>query len=204
MNLKSSKTTQAGLNVKKIQKYIFKVLVMGDTGVGKTSLVIRSTEGRFPDPSLLKSTIGASFALKKINENENNIVLQLWDFAGQERFRAFMKNLFIGAVAGIFVFDITNPITLDDLGSFWIPAVEDAIKVNFTEQPEVAANFIIVGNKADLSQQRVVSYEEASKFAEKYHMPYIEVSSKTGDGIDEIFQIISKNICKSTRKEKQQ
>jgi len=204
MNLKSSKTTQAGLNVKKIQKYIFKVLVMGDTGVGKTSLVIRSTEGRFPDPSLLKSTIGASFALKKINEDENNIVLQLWDFAGQERFRAFMKNLFIGAVAGIFVFDITNPITLDDLGSFWIPAVEDAIKVNFTEQPEVAANFIIVGNKADLSQQRVVSYEEASKFAEKYHMPYIEVSSKTGDGIDEMFQIISKNICKSTRKEKQQ
>lgn len=177
---------------------------MGDTGVGKTSLVIRSTEGRFPDPSLLKSTIGASFALKKINEDENNIVLQLWDFAGQERFRAFMKNLFIGAVAGIFVFDITNPITLDDLGSFWIPAVEDAIKVNFTEQPEVAANFIIVGNKADLSQQRVVSYEEASKFAEKYHMPYIEVSSKTGDGIDEMFQIISKNICKSTRKEKQQ
>ena len=191
MNLKSSKTTQAGLNVKKIQKYIFKVLVMGDTGVGKTSLVIRSTEGRFPDPSLLKSTIGASFALKKINEDENNIVLQLWDFAGQERFRAFMKNLFIGAVAGIFVFDITNPITLDDLGSFWIPAVEDAIKVNFTEQPEVAANFIIVGNKADLSQQRVVSYEEAFKarplIGVDYPMLRLPVGySKFGDKLLEI------------------
>ena len=200
MNLRSSKATQAGLNVRKIQKYIFKVLVMGDTGVGKTSLVIRSTEGRFPNPSLLKSTIGASFALKKINDSTNSIVLQLWDFAGQERFRDFMKNLFIGAVAGIFVFDITNPITLDDLSSFWIPAVEDAIKVNFADKPSVATNFVIVGNKADLSQQRAITYEEAVTFAEKYNMHYIEVSSKTGEGIDELFQNISRNIYASTQK----
>lgn len=170
--------------------YFIKVLVMGDTGVGKTSLVIRAVEGRFPDPETLKSTIGASFAVKKLTKDEKLYSLQLWDFAGQERFRSFMKSLFKGATSGFFVFDLTDPVTLDDLASFWIPAIEEALNVSFSENHEFSKNFVLVGNKKDLSDDREISIEEATRFAEKYGFRYIEVSSKTGDNVEKMFELL--------------
>ncbi|MGQ4913188.1 MAG: Rab family GTPase [Candidatus Asgardarchaeia archaeon] len=190
----STPVSKVDASGKTITTYLTKVLVMGDTGVGKTSLVIRSVEGRFPDPETLKSTIGASFAVKKVQRDNKIYSLQLWDFAGQERFRAFMKSLFRGATAGIFVFDLTDPVTLDDLASFWIPSVEETLDTKFSPENPLSKNFILVGNKSDLVEDRAISIEEASAFAEKYGFQYIEVSSKTGENVDSIFEILTSNL----------
>ena len=169
-------------------KYVYKILVMGDTGVGKTSLVLRATRGKFPDPETLMSTIGAFFALKRIIMEDGSLCsLQIWDFAGQERFRSFMKNLFRGANGGIFVYDVTDPITLDDLKRFWIPTVFE--QIDKYERP----SFFLVGNKIDLTN-RLVNSKEGIELARKYEMEYIEVSSKTGENVELLFYLIAKNV----------
>ena len=182
----------------KYTKKIFKILVMGDTGVGKTSLIYRTVTGEFPDPTTLKSTIGAAFFVKRVNvELENGlfeVVLQLWDFAGQEQFRQLMLRLFKGASGGLFVFDLTEPISFDDLKKFWVPAVEKELKVDFGKRPDVARNFVLVGNKADLIRERAINYDEIKTFAQEKNFKYIIVSSKTGQNVERLFEVLAKQL----------
>ncbi len=177
---------------------IFKILVMGDTGVGKTSLVYRSVKGKFPDPTLLKSTIGAAFSVKKITVDSDNgpieVTLQIWDFAGQDQFRQLMVKLFKGAAGGLFVFDLTDPVTFDDLSSFWIPAVEGELNIDFSQSPEVAKNFILVGNKADMIKDRAIDYDEIKRVAKEKNFRYIVVSSKTGENVERLFNVLAKQL----------
>lgn len=181
-----------------IHRGVFKVVVMGETGVGKTSLITRATKGFFPDPELLKSTIGASFAIKRVDilsENETTTVtLQIWDFAGQERFRTLLKGFISGALGGLFVFDLTDPVTLDDICSYWIPEVEDRLDIKFSENPNFARNFVLVGNKSDLIKDRQVTYEEIVNVAKPLNLKYILVSSKTGENVERLFSVLAKQL----------
>ena len=174
-------------------KRVVKILILGDTGVGKTSLVTRVVKGIFPDPDRLKSTIGSAFFVKDYKFDVMDISAQIWDFAGQERFRSFMRNMFRGAEGGMFVFDLTNKVTLDDLESFWIPEIEEKLKINLEEGIFNDKTFILVGNKKDKEDLRDVTNEEIAKFAEKYNLPYYETSAKTGENAEEMFfELVSK------------
>lgn len=185
-----------------IHRGVFKVVVMGETGVGKTSLITRATKGFFPDPELLKSTIGASFALKRVsitdeNSNISAITLQIWDFAGQERFRTLLKGFIAGALGGLFVFDLTDPVTLDDIKNYWIPEVEERLDIKFSENPEFARNFVLVGNKSDLIKDRQVTYEEILEVAKPHNLKYILVSSKTGENVERLFEVLAHQLYKT-------
>ena len=171
---------------------------MGDTGVGKTSLIYRTVTGTFPDPTTLKSTIGAAFFVKRVivesDSGNIEVVLQLWDFAGQEQFRQLMLRLFKGATGGLFVFDLTEPVSFDDLKKFWVPAVEKELNVDFSKRPDVARNFVLVGNKADLLKERAINYDEIRDFAKTKNFRYIVVSSKTGQNVERLFEVLAKQL----------
>ena len=168
------------------QKFVFKILILGDTGVGKTSLVIRAVKGYFPDPETLKSTIGAAFFTMRYKIQRDLITAQIWDFAGQERFRSFMKNMFTGSSGGLFVFDLTNTLSLDDLKNFWIPEIIKRIRSDFFDV--FKHNFILVGNKKDLKSQIEVTKEEITKLVRQYGFKYFSASAKTGDNVSTIFK----------------
>lgn len=175
-------------------KRVAKILILGDTGIGKTSLVMRVVKGIFPDPEKLKSTIGSAFFVKTYSFDVVELSAQIWDFAGQERFRSFMRNMFKGADGGIFVFDLTNKVTLDDLESFWIPEIEEKLKISFREGILNDKCFLLVGNKKDVIDQRNVSNEEIQNFVEKYGLPYFETSAKTGENAELVFDELMRAI----------
>ncbi|MCD6485181.1 MAG: GTP-binding protein, partial [Candidatus Odinarchaeota archaeon] len=171
-----------------------KLITVGDTGVGKTSMLIRYLQGVFPDPDKLKSTIGVAFFSKDFYIDDNvKIVAQIWDFAGQERFREFMKKMFRGTRGGILVFDLSNRMTLDDLESFWIPQIQEIAGVKFSPESEIP--FILVGNKKDLidtndtlALSNAPTREEIKRVIDKYGFEYFETSAKNGTNIGEVFE----------------
>lgn len=175
-----------------VKERILKLLLLGDTSVGKTSMAIRYTEGKFPDPDKLKSTIGVAFFSKKVKLNNETIVAQIWDFAGQDHFRSFMRDMFKGAAGGLFVFDVTQNTTLDDLKNFWIPEIEKYLNIDLSSGNHP---FILVGNKVDLlsdtnsfTTANAVKMHELDAIIEKYKFEYIATSAKTGKNVDLAFQ----------------
>ena len=177
-----------------------KLITVGDTGVGKTSMLIRYLQGVFPDPDKLKSTIGVAFFSKDFYIDDNvKIVAQIWDFAGQERFREFMKKMFRGTRGGILVFDLSNRMTLDDLESFWIPQIQEIAGVKFSSESEIP--FILVGNKKDLIDTKdtlalsnAPTREEIKRVIDKYGFEYFETSAKNGTNIGEVFERLIKRV----------
>jgi len=181
------------LSYEVIKERVLKILLLGDTSVGKTSMAIRYVEGVFPDPDKLKSTIGVAFFSKKVKVNNEVIIAQIWDFAGQEHFRSFMKDMFRGAAGGLFVFDVTQVTTLDDLKNFWIPELESKLGFKLSETKNHP--FVLVGNKVDLlddvssiSTVNIVSMSELDEFLDKYGFQYFATSAKTGENIDIAFK----------------
>ncbi len=175
-----------------VKERVLKILLLGDTSVGKTSMAIRYTQGVFPDPDKLKSTIGVAFFSKKLKVREENVVVQIWDFAGQEHFRTFMRDMFKGAAGGLFVFDVTNTMSLDDLRNFWIPEIESHLNLKFSEQSHP---FVLVGNKVDLlenmnsfSAANVVKMHELDDLIDQYNFEYFAVSARTGKNLELAFQ----------------
>lgn len=164
--------------------YLFKVVVVGASGVGKTSLLMSYVDKRFPE--VHSSTIGVEFKCHTVNVDINGVVkvvrLQIWDTAGQERFRAVANSYFRGAHGAIFVFDVTDTKSLEDL-AHWIDTVE---RFNVS----VA---ILIGNKSDLIKDRGrVSEEAVAAVCESHpNMVYIETSAKTQDKVDEAFETIA-------------
>ncbi|MBA7485642.1 hypothetical protein ES707_21191 [subsurface metagenome] len=164
--------------------YLFKSIVVGDGGVGKTALTLRFSKGFFTED--YKMTIGVDFHVKTIAiETVEGVIkckLQLWDTGGQERFSSIRPMYYRGSLGTVLVFDLTNSASFEHLPQ-WIEEVRSNIK---TDIP-----ILLVGNKSDLIDQRAVSIEEISNFTRDFNLYYMETSAKTGDGVGDCFYILA-------------
>ncbi len=163
-------------NIKQ-KKKSFKVLLIGDTAVGKTSIILQYTKHIHPRSYI--STIGLDFAIhdQKLN-NGKNVELRIYDTAGQEKFSSIVKNLYNTAQGLILVYDITSIKSFHNINN-WLNYVKENSKQN--------VKLILVGNKTDLEEKREVSYDEGSIYASKHGMLFYECSANTGQNIDKIF-----------------
>ncbi|MFX0069994.1 MAG: Rab family GTPase [Candidatus Hermodarchaeota archaeon] len=165
----------------------FKVCVFGDGGVGKTSLVQRFLTGTFADS--YRITIGADFYIKKVELDEHEVTLQLWDFAGEDKFRFLLPTYAAGASGGIFMYDITRHSSINNMKK-WLEVFRTRSDGSLNDIP-----LLMVGGKLDLEDKRVVSIDEAHSIAENNDFyEFMECSSKTGENVEDIFNSISKKM----------
>ncbi|XP_078075934.1 ras-related protein Rab-27B isoform X2 [Mustelus asterias] len=163
--------------------YLIKLLALGDSGVGKTTFLYRYTENKF-NPKFV-TTVGIDFREKRLmhhaaganGKNPFKIHLQLWDTAGQERFRSLTTAFFRDAMGFLLIFDLTSQQSFLNVRN-WISQLQANA---YCENPDV----VLIGNKADLTDQREVQEYQAKELADKYGIPYFETSAATGDSIDE-------------------
>jgi len=163
--------------------YLFKVVLIGDSGVGKSNLLSRFTRNEFNLES--KSTIGVEFATKTIHTDGKNIKAQIWDTAGQERYRAITSAYYRGAVGALLVYDIAKRITYDNVQR-WLKELRD-----HADQTIV---IMLVGNKKDLRHMRQVQTDEAKEFCKKNKLFFIETSALADSNVTLAFETILKEI----------
>ena len=164
------------LKFNKYSESLFKILLLGDSGVGKSCIIIRYIENNFSNN--LMNSIGVDFKLKNIEIDSKKIKLQIWDTAGQERFKTITTSYYKGAHAILVVFDITDRDSFDHVRN-WMADIDKFAKEGVLR--------ILVGNKCDLMNNRQVSTEEAKEIANKYGIKYIETSAKDTINIDDLF-----------------
>ena len=161
--------------------YLFKVLIVGESGVGKSCLLLRFTEGIFNENYI--STIGVDFKIRTINLNGSVIKLQIWDTAGQERFRAITKSYYHGSHGIVIVYDITDRKSFEKV-SDWFLQIQ-------TSEPNEDSCKILIGNKCDLEDKREVSSEEGEALAREYNVPFMETSAKDALNVDNLFEVMA-------------
>jgi small GTP-binding protein len=163
--------------------YIIKILTLGETQVGKTSIVLRYSEDKFNYNKI--ATIGIDFKIKIIRKGNEKIKVSIYDTAGQERFQNIVKHYYKGANGVLLIYDITKRDTFKKL-EFWIEDLK--------ENADNIDNLFIylIGNKNDMEEKREVSFQEATDFAKDKQLPYIEVSAKTGNNIKKLFDEVIK------------
>lgn len=159
--------------------YLFKVVLIGDSGVGKSNLLSRFTRNEFNLES--KSTIGVEFATKSIQAEGKTIKAQIWDTAGQERYRAITSAYYRGAVGALLVYDISKHSTFENVER-WLKELRDHAEANIV--------VMLVGNKSDLRHLRAVETDEAMAFSEQHNLAFIETSALDASGVDTAFQRI--------------
>lgn len=167
----------------------FKICIFGSGGVGKSTLMSRYLTGRMNVD--VKMTIGLDIGIKQIEVEGKNIILQIWDLAGEKRFRFFLPGYSLGASAGIFMYDVTRPTSLSE--------IEEWLKVfkPFPNDPNRKVPIILVGGKSDLEDRRVIMRDEGFLIAKRYNFfNFFECSSKTGQNVEEIFQSITELILR--------
>merc|ERR1719478_1495801 len=169
--------------------FLFKVVLIGDSGVGKSNLLTRFTRDEFKQGS--KSTIGVEFATQTITVDKKNIKAQIWDTAGQERYRAITSAYYRGAVGALLVYDITKRQSFDDVER-WLSELRDHAEENIA--------VLLVGNKSDLKHLRAVSTAEAAEFAEKQGLAAIETSALDATNVDIAFHRILSDIYNAMSK----
>ena len=163
--------------------HIFKILLIGDSGVGKSSILLRFTDDSFEEQ--MSSTIGVDFKVKTMSLGGKTVKLTIWDTAGQERFRTLTSSYYRGCHGIILVFDVNERETFTNLHR-WLEEFELYTTTQHTAK-------LLVGNKIDL-KQREVSIEEATSFARKQAMMYIEASAKTREGIRQSFEEVVQKV----------
>ena len=166
-----------------------KILILGDSSVGKTTLLLKYVDGYFP--TIYVATIGVEFKVKKININGIDLNLQIWDTAGQERFRGITKNFIKGADGIIYAYDITKKSSFENLKN-WIFQSEESAE-GFKK--------LIIGNKSDLTAERQVSKESLEKFCQNKNIEGMEVSAKNGSNVEQCFETLAKLIIEGKTKE---
>ena len=173
---------------KKDYNYLFKILILGDSFVGKTNMLKRFLQNEFDMNT--KETVGVEFGSKnfKMGENEDVIKAQIWDTAGQERYRSVTKAYYKGAKGALLVYDITRKSTFENIDNWLIDLRTNADKDIL---------IILIGNKSDLVENREVSKEEAQTKAEQYNIAYLETSAKSGDNIAKAFTELVEQVYKA-------
>ena len=173
--------------------YLFKMLIIGDSGVGKSSLMNRFSDNVFSESYI--NTIGVDFKIRTIEVNGKMIKLQIWDTAGQERFRTIVSAYYRGAHGIMIVFDITDKDSYNNV-NMWRNEIQKYAVPNIKT--------ILIGNKADVESKRQVDYSEAKEYADSMNMTYFETSAKTALNVEKSFfelaSLLINNVVVNTNK----
>ncbi len=168
------------------QEITLKILLIGDSFVGKTSLLLQFIDRECPESHM--ATIGVEFKDKIVEINKKKVKLQVWDTSGQERYRSITKNFYRNADGVMFVCDVTKENTFGNIKNWLIDSEQNANNSNFKK--------ILVGNKIDLIEERVIKSEQLETFSNKKNMKCFETSAKDGTNIDLVFMELAKLILK--------
>ena len=169
-----------------LYEHLFKVILIGDWGVGKSNIILRITQDAFDAES--RTTIGVEFSQKVLEFNKKKTIVQIWDTAGQDRYKAITSAYYRAAVAAILVYDVTKRTSFENLNSW-----ASEIQMNTTHDVKV----MLLANKIDLAGERQVSNEEGKEFAKRKGFLFQEVSALSGEGIHESFLKMVKTVYKS-------
>lgn len=169
--------------------YLFKLLLIGNSAVGKSSILLRFSDNIFNESFL--PTIGVDFKIKTCQMQGKTIKLQIWDTAGQERFKTITSSYYKGANGIILTYDITDKQSFHDIDN-WLEEVEKFAKPNVVK--------LLVGNKCDLENARQVSQEEGKELADKMGVQFLETSAKNSINIEPAFIAMAKEIKENVQK----
>jgi len=163
--------------------YLFKILLVGESGIGKSCLLLRFADDAFTDAFI--STIGVDFKIKTVDINSKCVKLQIWDTAGQERFRTITTTYYRGAHGVILCYDITDRTSFSKLSN-WLGEIH-----KFAKEDVV---ILLVGTKADLNTKREVSTQEGQDFANAHNMHFLETSAKNNLGVTQAFMELATTV----------
>ncbi|CAH1118376.1 unnamed protein product [Phaedon cochleariae] len=168
------------------KKTLLKVIILGDSSVGKTSLMNQYVNRKFSNQ--YKATIGADFLTKELTVDDRTVTMQIWDTAGQERFQSLGVAFYRGADCCVLVFDVTAPNTFKSLDSW-----RDEFLIQASPREPENFPFVLLGNKFDL-EPRAISSKRAQQWCQsKNNIPYFETSAKDGLNVEQAFMTIAKN-----------
>ena len=156
--------------------YLFKLLLIGDSGVGKSCLLLRFADDTYTESYI--STIGVDFKIRTLELDGKTIKLQIWDTAGQERFRTITSSYYRGAHGIIVVYDVTDQESFNNVKQ-WMNEID--------RYANDKVNKMLVGNKCDLTTKKVVEYNSAKEFAEQLNIPFLETSAKNSTNVEQAF-----------------
>lgn len=163
--------------------YLFKLLLIGDSGVGKSCLLLRFADDTYTESYI--STIGVDFKIRTIDLDGKTIKLQIWDTAGQERFRTITSSYYRGAHGIIVVYDCTDQETFNNVKQ-WLEEIDRYACDN--------VNKLLVGNKCDLHTKKVVDYTTAKEYADQLGIPFLETSAKNAMNVEQAFMTMAAEI----------
>jgi len=164
-------------------EFIFKVLLLGNSNVGKSSLFLRFVDDIWNDTFV--PTIGVDFKIKTFEIDEKKIKMQIWDTAGQERFKNIISSYYRGAHGILLTFDVTDKESFKNLSN-WLIEIEKNGNKNVLK--------LLIGNKIDLEDKRVISYNQGKEFADTYGLKYIETSAKKNKNVKEAFETLGRDL----------
>jgi len=163
--------------------YLFKLLLIGDSGVGKSCLLLRFADDTYTESYI--STIGVDFKIRTIELDGKTIKLQIWDTAGQERFRTITSSYYRGAHGIIVVYDVTDQESFNNVKQ-WLQEIDRYACEN--------VNKLLVGNKCDLTNKKVVDYTSAKEYADQLGIPFLETSAKNATNVEQAFMTMAAEI----------
>jgi len=179
------------------KKLLLKVIILGDSGVGKTSLMNQYVNKKFTNQ--YKATIGADFLTKEVMIDDKMVTMQIWDTAGQERFQSLGVAFYRGADCCVLVYDITVPKTFESLDSW-----RDEFLIQASPRDPDNFPFVVLGNKADLDDKRKVSAQRAQQWCQtKNNIPFHETSASASTNVEVAFQEIARKAMKQEKAEEQ-
>jgi len=178
-----------------ITEMIFKIALLGNSAVGKTALINQYIHQKFEQD--YHPSLGVNIVIKEMNVEEKNahVKMILWDIAGQDKYDLSRKAFFQGCAGALFVYDVTRPITFKDVKSKWLKDLKEFGNRN--------ADYLLIGNKNDLTEEKMVSTQDGEKLANKMKASeFIETSAKHGDNVEKAFKTLVLSIISNREKKK--
>jgi Ras-related protein Rab-1A len=172
-------------------EFIFKVLLLGNSNVGKSSLFLRFVDDIWNDTFV--PTIGVDFKIKTFEIDSKKIKMQIWDTAGQERFKNIIASYYRGAHGILLLYDVTDKDSFKNLSN-WLIEIEKNASKNVLK--------VLIGNKCDLEEKRVISINQGKEFADTYGLKYIETSAKKNLNVTEAFETLGRELMAASAEKK--